>query len=137
MRYRQATILAQESATTAATKTIDITLKDVISRLQIKFNATNNGHVATDHPAKQISKIELVDGSDVLLSLSAQQIEALMFYEYIKGRNYEMEYRNGCENRMVLDILFGRYLWDPVLGLDPTKFSNPQLKITHDLALGG
>lgn len=137
MRYRQASVLAQESATTAAVKTIDITLQDVISRLQIKFNSTNNGHTPTEHPAKQITKVEIVDGSDVLLSLSAQQIEALMFYEYKVGRNYEIEYRNDCENRMVLDVLFGRHLWDPTLGLDPKKFKNPQLKITHNLASGG
>lgn len=137
MRYRQASVLAQEDATTAATKTINLTLQDVISRLQIKFNATNSTHLPTEHPAKQITKVELVDGSDVLLSLSAQQIEALMFYEYKKGRNYEMEYRDNCENRMVLDVLFGRHLYDPVLGLDPTKFKNPQLKITHNKASGG
>lgn len=137
MKYRQAVILEQESATTAATKTMDIDITDVISRIQVKFNAMNNGHTPTDHPAKQISKIEIVDGSDVLFSLSAQQIEALMFYNYGKGRNYEMEYRNDCENRMVLDILFGRHLYDPELAFDPEKFTNPQLKITHNKASGG
>lgn len=137
MNYRKATLLAQESATTAATKTIDITLSEVISRLQIKFNSTNNGHLHTDHPAKQISKVEIVDGSEVLFQLNGQQIEALMFYETGKSRNYEMECRNGVENRMVLNIYFGRHLWDTLLAFDPTKFKNPQLKITHNLALGG
>lgn len=137
MNYRKATILAQESATTAGTKTIDLDMTDVISRLQIKFNSTNNGHTPTAHPAAQISKVEIVDGSDVLLSLSGRQIEALMFYEYMKGRHYEIEYRNDCENRSIYDILFGRFLWDPELALDPKKFKNPQLKITHNLASGG
>jgi hypothetical protein len=137
VNYRQTTLLEQEDASTAATKTIDIDLSDIISRIQVKFNATNNGHTPTDHPAKQISKIELVDGSDVLMSLSAQQIEALMFCNYKAGRHYEMEYRNDCENRMVLDILFGTKLWDPTLALDPKRFKNPQLKITHNKALGG
>ena len=137
MNYRKASILEQEDATTAKTKTIDITLSDVISRLQIKFNSTNSTHLPIGHFAKQISKVELVDGSDVLMSLTGQQIEALMFYEYEKGRNYEMEYRNGCENRMVLDLLFGRWLWDKDLAFDPKRFKNPQLKIAHNLVLGG
>lgn len=137
MNYRKTAILEQESATTAATKTVDIDLSEIISRIQVKFNSTNNGHDATDHFAKQVSKVELVDGSDVLFSLSGQQIEALMFYNYGRGRNYELEYRNDCENRMVLDVLFGRYLYDPLLALDPKKFSNPQIKVTHNLASGG
>lgn len=137
MKYRKATILEQESATTAGTKTQDIDISDPISRIQVKFNSTNDGHDATDHFAKQVSKVAIVDGSEVLYSLSAQQIEALMFYEYGKGRNYELEYRNDCENRMVLDLLFGRHLWDPELALDPTRFKNPQIKVTHNKASGG
>jgi hypothetical protein len=137
MNYRKATILAQESATTAGTKTIDIDLTDIISRLQIKFNSTNSSHTPTNHPAKQIKKVELVDGSDVLLSLTGQELEALMFYNTGKSRMYEIEYRNGCENRLVLDYYFGRHLWDPQLAFDPKKFTNPQLKIQHDLSLGG
>jgi len=137
MNYRKATILASESATTAATKTIDITLADVISRIQIKLNATNTDVVPTAVHAKQISKVELVDGSDVLWSLSGQQIEAKMFYDYKCGPSYEREFRNGVDNYLVLDLLFGRMLFDKALALDPKKFKNPQLKITHNKALGG
>ena len=137
MNHRQATVYSQADATTAKTEPISLDLSDVVSRLQVKFNSTNASNTATGHPAKQISKVELVDGSDVLLSLSGQQIEALMFFKYGVGRNYEIEYRNGVENRLVLDILFGRYLYDPILALDPGKFKNPQLKITHNKALGG
>jgi len=137
LNYRKTAIYAQTDASTAKTEPIDLDLSEVISRLQVKFNATNSTHDATDHPAKQVSKVEIVDGSDVLYSLSGQQIEALMFYNTKRGRNYEMEYRNGLENRMVLDLLFGRKLWDPLLAFDPRKFKNPQLKITHNKALGG
>jgi len=137
MNYRQSTILAQEDATTAKTKDISLEGVDPISRLQIKFNSTNNGNTSTEHFAKQVSLVEIKDGSDVLLSLSAQQIEALMFFEYMKGRYYELEYRNDCENHMVLDILFGRHLYDPELCFDPAKFKNPKLYITHNKASGG
>jgi len=134
---RKATIQASESATTAATKTIDITLSDVISRIQVKFNATNTDVVPTAVHAKQISKVQIVDGSDVLFSLSGQQIEAKMFYDYHNGPSYEREFRNGVDNYLLLDLLFGRKLWDKELAFDPKKFKNPQLKITHNKALGG
>jgi hypothetical protein len=137
MKYRKATILASEDASTAKTKTLDITLSDVISRIQVKFNATNTDIVPTAVHAKQISKIELVDGSDVLLSMSGEEIEAKMFYDYGVGPSYEREFRNGVDNYLTLDLMFGRKLWDPVLALDPKKFKNPQLKITHNKALGG
>lgn len=137
MNYRKATLYAQEDATTAKTQPIDIDIGDVISRIQVKFNSTNGANLPTEHPAKQISKMEVVDGSDVLFSLSAQQIEALMFLKYKKGRTYELEYRNGVENRMVLDVLWGRSLWDPILAFDPKKFKNPKINITHNKASGG
>jgi len=134
---RKATILASESATVAATKTIDITLADIISRIQVKFNAINTDVVPTAVHATQISKVELVDGSDVLFSLSGKEIEAKMFYDYHCGPSYEREFRNGVDNYLLLDILFGRKLWDKELAFDPKKFKNPQLKITHNKALGG
>jgi len=137
MNYRKATILASEDATTAAVKTIDITLTDIISRIQVKLNATNTDVPPTAVHAKQISKVELVDGSDVLWSLSGQEIEAKMFYDYKCGPSYEREFRNGVANYLVLDLLFGRHLFDKTLAFDPRKFKNPQLKITHNKALGG
>ena len=137
MNYRKTSILEQENATSAGTKTVDIGLTEIISRLTVKFNATNNSNDPTAHHAAQVSKVELVDGSDVLYSLSARQIEALMFYNTGKGRGRILEYRNGNENFMVLDLYMGRYLWDPILALDPKKLRNPQLKITHNKASGG
>lgn len=137
MKYRKTELYKQTDATTAKTEPIDLDGSEVISQIQVKFNSTNNGHTPTAHPAKQISKVEIVDGSDVLYSLSGQQIEALMFYNKRKGRMYEMEYRNDCENRLVLNLLFGRRLFDPLLAFDPNRFRNPQLKVTHNKALGG
>lgn len=137
MNYRKATILASQDATTAKTETIDIKLSDIISRIQVKFNATNTDIVPTAQHAKQVSKVEIVSGTDVLYSLSGQELEAKMFYDYKNGPSYEREFRNDIENYLTLDLLFGRKLWDKQLALDPTKFKNPQLKVTHNKALGG
>jgi len=137
MNYRQASLLAEEDASTAATKTIDLDIKDVISRIQVKYGFTNGSHDATDHPAKIISKVEIVDGSTVLYSLSGREIEALDFFDGRRVRPYELEYRSGCPGFELLNLNFGRKLYDPLLAFDPKKFSNPQIKVSHNKALGG
>lgn len=144
MNYRLTTLLSQVSATTARTRTIDVNVKDIISRISIKFNYANTNHVPIAHPAAIISKVELVDGSDVLASLSGRQLEALMFYETSKGRLSELDYRlmyldttTYFWGYLVLDLYFGRFLYDPELAFDPTKFRNPQLKITYNMVSGG
>jgi len=137
LRYRKATMLARESATTAGTKTLDVKLSEKISRIQIRYEPVNGSHVQTAHPAKCVSKIELVDGSDVLMSLSGQEAQALDFYDTKQGREYEMDMRDGMPDQEFFNLNFGRKLWDPLLAFDPTKFSNPQLKITHNRLSGG
>lgn len=132
MRTRIATILASEDLGTAGTKTIDINLKDIISRLSVIFKATNVSETLGDHPASNVSKIELVDGSDILFSLSGKQAQAINFYGRGKKPFNYITNIAGHENTAVMGIDFGRFLFDPVLGFDPTKFTNPQLKITWD-----
>lgn len=137
MNYRKATLLARESATTAGTKTLDVKLSEKVSRIQVRHEVINNGHAETGHPAKCVSKIELVSGSDVLMSLSGMEAQALDFYDMKKGREYELDYRNDMPNQEIFNLNFGRRLWDPQLAFDPKRFDNPQLKITHDRSLGG
>jgi len=137
MNYRIASILSPESAATATTKTLDITLRKPISRITIQIKAANADNVPVAHPAKMISKIELVDGSNVLFSLSGIEAQALNFYETGRLPMNILQYIGGPMAVACFELNFGRWLWDEVLALDPTKFQNPQLKITHDLTAGG
>lgn len=137
MNYRLASILPSEAANTAGTKTIDINVADPVSRFVIQIKGFNNGNEPTAHPAKMISKIELVDGSDVLFSLSGVEAQALNFYDSGKLPHTVLNYLNDVYAIATFHIDFGRFLYDPVLAFDPKKFTNPQLKITHDLAAGG
>lgn len=132
MNYRIARILAEESLLASGTKTIDINVTEPISRIGIRYKYSKGSDGMAAHPAKDISKIELVSGSDVLHSLSGYENQALCIYDrkvssmvYGQHLNYFSE-----EGQYGLD--FGRYLWDPVLAFDPKKFVNPQLKITYD-----
>jgi hypothetical protein len=137
MNYRLASILPSEAANSAGTKTIDINVADPISRFVIQIKGLNSADAPVAHPAKMISKIELVDGSDVLFSLSGVEAQALNFYDQGKVPHTVLNYLNDVYAIATFHIDFGRFLYDPVLAFDPKKFTNPQLKITHDLTKGG
>jgi len=137
MKYRQSELLAATSITTAGTKTIDINVKDPISRITAIVRLTNSSWTPTGHPALVVAKMELVDGSDVLHSLRGVYSQAMSFYG---TRRQPFNYINYTDNGLAVacvPINFGRKLYDPDLALDPTRFNNLQLKIEHNYLLGG
>ncbi len=138
MLYRFATIKAEETFTADATEVIDITVKDPISQLVIRFQPKTGGAAAsTGHFMKCIDKIELVDGSDVLFSLSGVEAHALDWYSHLRERTNIIWYLGTTAQDLAIHISFGRKLYDPLLALDPGKFRNLQLKITMDIDGGG
>ena len=137
MNVRIAELLAQESIATAGTKTIDININEPISRITIQARGTNNGSAPTAHPAKMITKIEVSDGSDLLFSMSGREAQALNHADRGCLPFSLIAYENDIISTVNFHIDFGRYLYDKILALDPKRFSNLQLKITHNKALGG
>jgi hypothetical protein len=137
MRYRLASILAAESIATPATKTIDLTLKSKISRILLLLRLTGVGSTPTGHPALALPSIQVVDGSEVLWALSGRETLALASWNSGLTPMVDNIYLNGVQAIALFEINFGRYLYDPQLALDPAKHREPQIKITHDLTLGG
>ena len=133
MKYRQNELYHEQSLDNTGTKIIDLNFKDPLSALGLQFAGVNG---ATSNKGNWMSdvvtKIEIIDGSDVLLSLSLKQAQALQAHKTGKMPyiNFE-EGPDGTGKDEVL-LLFGRHLWDGEYFLDLTKFSNPQLKITTD-----
>jgi len=137
MNHRIATVLSEESIATAATKVIDLDMQDIVSRLQINVEVEGDGTVNSDHLAAVISNIELVDGSDLLFSLSGKEAQALDYYQTGIMPFNALTDSDGQDAILTININFGRFLFDEVLAFDPTKFRNPQLKITHDYTANG
>jgi len=136
-KYRTAELLAAKSITTAGTEPVEIKSKDVISRISVIVKLTNNGYVASGHPAKAIVKVTLQEGSNILHSMRGCYTQALAFYS---SRNQPHNYVNYVDNGIasaVCPIYFGRKLWDKELALDPSKFETLILNIQHDYSLGG
>jgi len=138
MNHRWSEVLASETITAAGTRApIDLKGLDPITRLSVLIKLTNNGSTPTDHPAKSLVKLEIVNGSDVLTSLNGMETQALAFYDTGKTPYSNLIYLDNVMALIAFDIYFGRWLHDPDLAFDTSKFKNPQLKIQHNLAAGG
>ena len=137
MKYRTEALIDGESATTAATKSIDVDLAQPVSKITVQFKGTNNGNTPTAHGAKMVSKIELVDGSDVLYSLSGIEAQALNYYENGEMPHAANRFQDDVMNIQTFELNFGRWKYDAQLALDPSRFRNLQLKVTHNKASGG
>lgn len=132
MNYRIAQLLSPEDLGPAGTKTIDIDLDQPISRLEIRFKVTKGLDYMTAPGPANLTKIELVDGSEVLHSLTGYENQALAYYNrpgVLMGHGQEL---TGNSEMNLFAIDFGRHLWDTQLAFLPGRFRNPQLKITYD-----
>jgi len=137
MNYRLSTLLPRADHTQDITEVVDLDMADPISQIIIELAVTNVGDVALAHAIASLAKIEIVDGSDVLFSLSGYEAEAVDIYHNRGIRSNFNTYLNGMGVSRYLGINFGRHLWDPLLAFDPTKFRNPQLKLTLEIGAGG
>lgn len=135
MNIRDAVLLYQETQPSdKSTKTLDLDLVDPVSALCFEFEATNGTTNNQNNPlTRAITKLEVVDGSDVLASLSFEQAQALQFYKTGKQPELREDEGPSAASPIGCMILFGRHLWDREFALDLTKFKNPQLKISWDL----
>lgn len=135
MKYRDSYVEDEKTLGDSGSITIPLTFKDVCTQLILSFKATNGATSNKKDPIIGcISKIEIVDGSDVLFSLSGKEAQALNYVNHGKVPYRGVTEAGGDSQRDIVHIDFGRYVGDPLWAFDPTKFKNPQLKITWDLA---
>ncbi|MCK9598667.1 MAG: hypothetical protein M0R06_06475 [Sphaerochaeta sp.] len=132
MKYREALLLPAEDVGEAGVKTIDIDIDKPISRIEITFKTTKASQGMSAGAPANIPKIQLVDGSKPLHSLSGYESQALAYYSR-PGRVLDHgQHISTLSEVDIYPIDFGRWLWDPLLAFDPKRFSNPQLKIQYD-----
>jgi len=138
VKYRTAVLWPRKEYTTDQTEIIELKVKDPISQLVIS-NEVRNGATAGQqgHPARTVTKIELVDGSDVLFSMDGRAAQGLDFYHNKRESGSLVIYPNDMNSEMIFNLNFGRRLYDPMLALDPKRFSSLQLKLTLDINGGG
>jgi hypothetical protein len=134
MKYRTTTLLSETDVDAAGIKNIDIDMTNMISRIQIQFRTRNPAGALTiqETEAANLPKIELVDGSDVLYSLTGMEGQALDFFDTLVPNQSNGSYCSSWDLLSCVNLNFGRKLFDPLLALDPNRFKNLQLKIQYD-----
>lgn len=132
MNYRYAEVMGDVNLGDVGTKVIDIKILDPVSRFVVKFRPVGGSVTGIAHPVVALKKIELVDGSDVLYSLTGMQGHAINQIEAVNPIATIIDYRVGSTPLIDVNLDFGRFLMDPELAFVPTNFKNPQLKITWD-----
>ena len=134
MNYRLTQIQSSVTLSDNRTDTYDIDITEPISRIIIQLKGTNADSVPDGHPAKAISKIELVDGAQILYSMSGEEAQATDFYDTGIAPLNVVSYVSANQWTCLINMNFGRWLWDTELAFDPKRFTTPQLKITHKVA---
>ena len=133
MRYRTVELMARQDNGAAGTKIVDIDTNQIISRLKVIGRWTNHTTaVIADHPAANITKIELCDGSDVLYSASGFELQGMEFFDTGKPAYTAVNFLDSNVQATTMCLNFGHELYDPRLAFDPKRFNNPELKITWD-----
>ena len=134
---REVELLQAESIATAGVKTLNLDLNDPVSRLDVIWKKTNTNRTPIAHPGKIVEQILVCDGADVLFCMNGQDAQALAYYQTGLVPGAMINYELGQWSMQIASIYFGRHMWDEVMALDPRRFSNIQIKITHNLANGG
>lgn len=135
MRLRHDVLESGYDMGTSGTVTVNVDYADPISFFTLYFEATNGATSNKSNPIERnISKIELVDGGEVLWSSPGDV--ALAYAQCLFGNEFD-EYISGAisDSQWVqIPLVFGRELYDPQYAFNPVAFRNPQLKVTFDEA---
>lgn len=133
MLNRIATVFSPADLTEAGTKVIPIDISDVISRIDFFWQCTNvTVSAMLDAVTACLSSIELVDGSEVISSVSGAELQGVNFYDRKIMPHHEISLTVGGYFEVGLSLDFGRWLWDTEYAFDPKRFTNPQLLVTWD-----
>jgi len=137
MYYREVEVLRKEALAASATKTVDLNITDPISKLSVIWKKFNTASVPAGHPGSIVKNILVCDGADVLFSMNGSHAQSLAYYTDNKQPHSIINYVTGEASVQMAEIKFGRWLYDEQLALDPKRFSNLQIKVEYDRALGG
>ena len=134
LRLRETYIRDGEALPNSGSRSYPLNIVDPIPDLYFKFTATN-GHYGNirNYMFDVVEEIEVIDGSDVLFSMKPREILALDAYHYKESLHWGIDEIADHDQECVFKIPFGLGRYDPTIGLDPTKFKNPQVRFSWDL----
>lgn len=118
---------------TSGTKTFNLDYNAPITQLDLYFAATNDATYNLESPIEKcISKIEIVDGGEVLWDLPGEVALAAFVHDNEGFPYSEAEEGLSASVRQQIPLRFGLHLFDEIYAFDPRKHKNPQLRFTFD-----
>lgn len=136
MKVRDVYLAKAQTLSDSQSLTIPIPKGLKVQSLRIKYNATNGATSNTLGKLNgMVSKLEVVDGSDLLHSLSMREEQALNFFS---NQVLPRQILTAGAAAVVTEeaiIQFGRFFRDRLYYLDTARFSNPTLRLTHALTI--
>jgi hypothetical protein len=126
-------LTAEAVASRQNTIIVDLPEKDFLSQILVKVHTLNPACTTGLMPVFHfVKRLEVIDGSDVLYSLTGPEAQAISYY---RGRTNVNPAGLRWASTDVFDmfyIRFNRFPGDTKYLLNMSKLSNPQLRITYD-----
>jgi len=107
-----------------------------ISAIDVIIHATNGATSNQGNPLHvDVDRVEIIDGTDRLFSLSL--VQAIVQHAHERGKYpvHHLDENAGSWQEEGFRINFGRWLGDPEYWLDPAMFSNLQYRMVGDLTI--
>lgn len=136
MKTRDVYLLNGQTLKDSDTVTIDLTRGLKILYLIVEYTATNGATSNTvGRLASMVSKLAIVDGSNVLHSLSMVEEQAKNFFDYKVMPYQKLSRVGGAQVTEEAIIDFRRFPGDKNFYLDTSRYQNPQAQLTHSLTI--
>lgn len=135
MKIRDVVLQDEYAVNDDGTWTFNVNLVDPVTEFKIWFEATNHATapVADSPIPRVVQEVAVIDGSEVIASMNGEEAVALYGLEYGEFPYQHNSYEASDDQRACIPITFGRSLTDPEWIFDPTRFRNPQIRVTWDL----
>lgn len=131
MKTRDYYIASSQSLADSGSLSWPLTGLGKIGHIRVKLSATNGATSNTVGKLKSlVSKIEVLDGSNVICSVSGRELFAIDCFCNRTAPAHDMSGGAGVVTTDELVILFGRYQGDRDFYLDTSMFKNPVVKLT-------
>jgi len=138
MKTREHLLINNRTLTDSETVAKDLGKGLNIMELRCIYQGTNG--VTSNTLGKlnaMISKLEVVDGSEVIHSLSGQEEQANNFFRHGSLPFQQLDSKAAGEVIEEFIINFGRFRGDRDYYLQTDRFKNAELKLTHALTISG
>jgi len=116
--------------------TFPVNLVDPVTEFKIWVFAKVSEHDALADQCLPycIDEVALIDGSEVIQAMTGAQAIALYMFDHGKAPMHWHQELTSMSNYWCIPLTFGRHLTDPEYIFDPTKFRNPQIRVTWNLS---